>query len=500
MKVPTPVDFGSDDQPTKEELTKVLKHELNLSKRWTVNCTGILVKVPKVVWEYDRLEYFLGFAFGNDSAKILLNPVQVLCYHPKCLEKEADPVMLQVVCDLYRYIVHLRKHHSNDEVGKSMDNRFSTVLKNIFKTKYDGASPFSYIDPYPRPKPKTEDIIRRYGISRDFANITYVLHWKERFIRNHLIPTESLAFQEDDAFISLILEYPKPVHDWGFWRTLACYSMKMYTGVSGTGLNLLRGTTNYQLSFEEFVEGINHPCASISTVQRWLPVVNYENDQFHRFYLMFHLQVLCRNLSSILIKTETVRRYPVCLSVDEQEINQGTFVEDSVLHGLKEKLDAQKLQDIHIRNLAGYIKSKAPFVNAVREYRLMDLDGIFFSNVFTSFIAGSLNSKYCIDMLHHVAKLASSCFSCLESDVDCVYDDILDQCVQCCDSGRCCTSLVVFHIVWDMGSFHKKSAINMKQITPKSTGYEFKQRLLYSISFGGLHLAKAMVNAIRNHS
>ena len=54
--------------------------------------------------------------------------------------------------------------------------------------------------------------------------------------------------------------------------------MKMYTGVSGAGLNLLGGVTNYESELEKFVVDTNHPSASISSVQRWLPVVEYDND------------------------------------------------------------------------------------------------------------------------------------------------------------------------------------------------------------------------------
>ena len=123
--------------------------------------------------------------------------------------------MLQVACDLYRYIVHLQKHHYDDAIGKSMDARFSTVLKNIFKKKYDGPSPFSLADPYPTLKEGSIELIRRYGISRDFpSSMNYTLHWKNVFLQKHLVNTQSLKFQEDDAFVSLVLQYPKKITDW----------------------------------------------------------------------------------------------------------------------------------------------------------------------------------------------------------------------------------------------------------------------------------------------
>ena len=189
MKVPTPVTFGSHDRPTKEDVTKILKDEFKKSERWTVGCSEALRKNPLVLFQFDRLEHFLGVAFGSDGAKILLNPVQILCYHPKCLESEKEPVMLQVACDLHRYIVHQRKHHYDDAIGKAMDARFSTVLKNIFKKKYDGPSPFSLADPYPALKEGSMELIRRYGISRDFPSSI-----KNVILQHHLVNSKRMTF------------------------------------------------------------------------------------------------------------------------------------------------------------------------------------------------------------------------------------------------------------------------------------------------------------------
>ena len=75
--------------------------------------------------------------------------------------------------------------------------------------------------------------------------------------------------------------------------------------MSGAGLNLLRGVTNYESELEKFVSDINHPSASISSVQRWLPVVEYDNKKF-KFYLLFHMKVLSAHLSSIVIESENI--------------------------------------------------------------------------------------------------------------------------------------------------------------------------------------------------
>ena len=59
--------------------------------------------------------------------------------------------------------------------------------------------------------------------------------------------------------------------------------------------------------------------------------------------------------------------------------------------------------------------------------------------------------------------------------------------------------MVVFHVLWDMASAHKKTANEMNKIDEVSTDSEFMDSNLFSIGFNGLHLAKAIVNSLRNH-
>ena len=59
--------------------------------------------------------------------------------------------------------------------------------------------------------------------------------------------------------------------------------------------------------------------------------------------------------------------------------------------------------------------------------------------------------------------------------------------------------MVVFHVLWDMASAHKKTANEMNKIDEVSTDSEFMDSNLFSIGFGGLHLAKVIVNSLRNH-
>ena len=93
----------------------------------------------------------------------------------------------------------------------------------------------------------------------------------------------------NDALIHTIVTYPNPVKDWKTWRTLALYTLKLYTSVSGTAANLFRGYTHYPhiahgpaRSLKDFVKDINHPGPSVSSLQRWLPTLSYDNEQFHK--------------------------------------------------------------------------------------------------------------------------------------------------------------------------------------------------------------------------
>ena len=51
---------------------------------------------------------------------------------------------------------------------------------------------------------------------------------------------------------------------------------------------------------------------------------------------------------------------------------------------------------------------------------------------------------------------AITCKECLGENRDCVYDKLNEQCIHCSESVTKCSSLVVFHALWDMGSSHKK--------------------------------------------
>ena len=198
---------------------------------------------PKLLWKYDRLEYFIAKAFGSPAYKILLNPLMVLCWHPKCRNSANPIVRLKHPCNMESYITHLALH--TDQMGDSMFKRFSAMHDDIFFDSYDtiATPPFQYLPPKPL-SPNTRTLMKNYAIVRELRTV-YCLYWKSIIVNEGFISSQSLVFQEDDALVTMFLEYPTPVHDWTEWKTLAAYSTKFYVSNSGSALNLYRGLTYY---------------------------------------------------------------------------------------------------------------------------------------------------------------------------------------------------------------------------------------------------------------
>ena len=491
-----------------EATTKsVIKGEFKDYDNWTPACTTALQNCLSMLYKYDKLECGVARAFGHPM-KILLNPFMIFCYHPACVSKDRSPVTLKTNCNLTEYLAHVSMSH-NDAIGQSLYKRFLAIHNDIFCTEFgDTPSPISLLVPMPRliPNGNSLDCIRKYSIHRQLG-ATYVCHWKDAVIRDNLITPSSLSYQEDDALIHLITTYPQPVSDWKNWKTLSLYLLKFFTYVSGTGANLYRGFTHYpriahhhEHSLEEFIKAINHPGPSITSLERWLPVVSMDNEQLHKIEHMFHLKFLQDNSDAIKLLFDNVVRYPVVIGADEQEINQGTFVKDGVLHGLSEKLTAADIARIGFDRLADHIRTKAPFIACAREYRLTDMKGIFSSNIVTSFLGGSLLSKECESRLEIVKKKANRCRECLYNDLPCQYTKVGDRCKECISRNTVCVSLLAFHVLWDMGSSHKKMSKDTQKIDEDSTEFDFAKANLLSIGFGGLHLAKCITNCLRNCS
>ena len=403
----------------------------------------------------------------------------------------------------------MNKH--NDALGLAFQKRFRAVYEDPFITVEQldqlAPSPFSLLTDIGPPGEKIKKYLKRYCIARDLNGSSYICHWKNLFIQNEVIESSSLSFQEDNALIDTFLHYPYPIQDWKFYKTAAFYFLKIYCSNGSNSLNLHRGITNYpglsthkEIDPKKFLAGINHAGPGLTTIQNWLPTVSYENDQFHMKYLLCHLKTLMKN-DSVCLQFDGVTRYPVVMGIDEQELNQGTFVEGATLHGLMKKLSAGEIKAVGFNNFASYISTVNSPITSVREYRLIDLKGLMCSNAFTSFVSGSLKSKDCIESLKRVSKLANQCEHCLRNSLACSYEMLNEKCSGCISSGSHCISVNVFHVLWDMGSSQVKSADELvERLTKENVGDFYLHSDRFTVGFGMLHILKCVTNKLRNYS
>ena len=146
-----------------------------------------------------------------------------------------------------------------------------------------------------------------------------------------------------------------------------------------------------------------------------------------------------------------------------------------------------------------YIADDNGFVTSVCEYRLTDLKGKFCSNVYTSFEGGSFTSDMCQTSLFNVVDLAMKCLRCLMNGDKCVYETLDARCGKCEVHGHHCVSIAVFHVLWDMAPAHKKTCCVCTKTDLLSDESDYKKSKMFTIGFGGLHLAKSPVNILRNH-
>ena len=324
-------------------------------------------------------------------------------------------------------------------------------------------------------------------------------------ITQQLIKSSSLTYQEDEALIDTILHYPNPVSDWSIYDTLSIFCLKFVAGVGESGLNLFRGITKQRLNnignhdLQKMLSEMNHPGPCLSTLQDIMPKIIHANKTKYRKESIFHLKILEKVNQTAAIEYPMARRYPATLGIDEQELNSGVYVHNGFLHGLETPMTAAEISNVGLKNLAAHIAQYNHFVNAAREYRLTDLGGIFCSNVFTWFISESLKHWQVIEDLKDVVKLASSCLFCLVNEEECIYDNLNERCAACTDSGEVCISMFIVVVLWDMGSSHKKAAVEMPSLSLSSGVADMYRRDLFNFVFGGLHCCKAIVNCSRNH-
>lgn len=492
------------------DVQKGLQSEFKEHGQWTKKCTELFSANLVEMYCFDRISHCTGRAYGNVFYRVLINPIMALCYHPSCLSKGSKPVRLKNMSDIGRYVQHLRDH-SNDEIGVAMIKRFSALLDNIFITDEEldnlSRSPFQ-INPNINMNlyPVSRSFLEKYGIYRGFKEV-YICHWKDKLISSGIIKHNSLTFQEDEALVFMVLRYPDPVDDWSLWGTLALYCMKLLTSISSTALNLYRGITRNRLTQRraadviEYVSEINHASPSVSNTQKKLPPLNFENEVWHQSEMLFHLTFKEELQSSVVMtfSESKVLRIPITLGIDDQENNQGTFIQNGKLYGLRTVMTIDDLKRVGLENLADHIASGNPFVVSVREYRITDMDGDMNTNVYTSFEAGTMEHETCKLQLMKVVEYARTCKFCLKKGLKCYYENIDKQCANCEIEGCVCVSFVVFHALWDMGSFHKKTALITETINCNSPLSDLLSPKMFTIGFGGLHLAKAITNAMRNH-
>ena len=83
-----------------------------------------------------------------------------------------------------------------------------------------------------------------------------------------------------------------------------------------------------------------------------MPNLQYDNETNHPSEILFHIQALDSSEDSFkFVFSESVIRYPVMAGADEQEMNQGTFIENNELCGLKEKMTPADIRRRGLQNL-----------------------------------------------------------------------------------------------------------------------------------------------------
>ena len=346
--------------------------------------------------------------------------------------------------------------------------------------------------------------MEKVGIIRPLY-CNYTSHWKSRFLDWELISPESLTYQEDDAFIYSVLNYPNPVRSWDAWPTLSLYCLKIYASQSAGALGLYRGTTKNRLTdiddqdVKQFACSMNHPGPCLSTVSKIFPKLRYESDTYHKGEHLFHVDVLKRNTeASVRIVFDKIKRYPVTLGSDGQEINQGTFLHNGKLYGLQKPMTAEEIRSIGLENLSQHIASKNPFLSGTREYRCRDFAGLFCSNSYTFFEAGSYNGEECKAELLKVLALVRRCTECAKNDIECSYATLDVRCEYCNRFDHVCESLVPFHVLWDMEGAQVAAKEMIFTIDENSGESTLRKSDVFTIGFGGLHLCKNLINPGRN--
>ena len=159
--VETPKTLNSDKR-TSKKLFSYITEEIRKNKSWTQNCSTALQESPSALFHFDRLQYLLANAFGDQRIRIAMNP-KMLCYHPDCYNvKGKNPISMHDLNSICRYVEHLIL------LGNAMLARFEAVYKEPFSNNETldkkAASPFSLMEPLPL----LETNYREYTIKHNF--------------------------------------------------------------------------------------------------------------------------------------------------------------------------------------------------------------------------------------------------------------------------------------------------------------------------------------------
>ena len=217
---------------------------------------------------------------------------------------------------------------------------------------------------------------------------------------------------------------------------------------------------------------MNHAGPSLTTISHKVPLLNYNPEVYHKEEHLFQIRILEKNMQSVMIYFEKAKRYLVTLGADDQELNQGTFMDKGKLFGLKKPLSTADIESIGLDNLANHISSENGFLTAVREYRTTDFGGLCCGNIFASHEAGVMSTEEFKKALENVMNLIRKCRTCIERNKDCRYKNLNEQCEACKENGEICVSLSQFHFLWDMAGTQRGTA-EQSLINPSSSSSDF---------------------------
>ena len=71
VNTPTTLKFSDQDHRTLHDIGSFLTNEMDTFKKWPSMCTEIMVKNPRLLFPYDRMEFVMGNAYGSHGMSSL---------------------------------------------------------------------------------------------------------------------------------------------------------------------------------------------------------------------------------------------------------------------------------------------------------------------------------------------------------------------------------------------------------------------------------------------